>query len=258
MAENKLFYPAKLASNNPDTYGIVDATEVSGFRAIVSLDKLFALPDSILSITKTGEDAVGQYWWVIADGAYWQLVNWAGRRSAAGWVKIVPKVMSEAANEVDYEAERVQLKGGTESNPKNINPITTTTNVYDENFKEKNLELLSDILKDFDYRIDYATEAALTDGLLQGIATPTTNPLVEPGQKVAYVATQAGEYTHFKDSEGHPLSLDRFSIGIFYYDGESWQVTILDVEQDRVFDGGRADTFYGGAREIDCGNASRI
>ena len=258
MAENKLFYPAKLASNNPDTYGIVDATEVSGFRAITSLDKMFALPDSILSISKTGEDAVGQYWWVIADQAYWQLIDWSKRRSAAGWVKIVPKVMSEASSTVDYGAERVQLKGGTEGNQKNINPITTTANVYDENFKERNLELLADILKDFDYRIDYATEAALTDGLLQGIATPDTVPTVQEGQKIAYVATQAGEYTNFKDKDGNTLSLDRFNIGIFYYDGDAWQVTILDVEQDRVFDGGRADTFYGGAREIDCGNASRL
>lgn len=258
MAENKLYYPAKIASNNPDSYGIIDATEISGFRVITTLAKLFALPISILSITKTGEDAVGQYWWVISEQCYFQLVNWNNRTTPLGWAKIVPKVMADSANDVDFNAERVQLKGGTEVNPKNINPITTTSNVYDENFLDRNLKLLSDILKDFDYRIDYATQAALTDGLLQGIATPSTIPSVQSGQKIAYLATQAGTYTNFKDKDNNALSLDRFQIGIFFFDGVAWQVTVLDVEQDRVFDGGRADTMYGGARTINCGNASNI
>ena len=120
------------------------------------------------------------------------------------------------------------------------------------------MKLLSDILKDFDYRIDYATQAALTDGLLQGIATPSTIPSVQSGQKIAYLATQAGTYTNFKDKDDNALSLDRFQIGILFFDGTAWQVTVLDVEQDRVFDGGRADTMYGGARTINCGNASNI
>ena len=157
MAENKLCYPAKIASNNPDSYGIIDATEVSGFRVITTPNKLYALPISILSITKTGEDAVGQYWWVISEKCYFQLVDWNNRTNPLGWAKIVPKVMSTSANNVDFNAERVQLKGGTETNPKNINPITTTSNVYDKNFSDRNLNLLSDILKDFDYRIDTST-----------------------------------------------------------------------------------------------------
>lgn len=107
MTENKLYYPAKLASNNPDTYGIVDATEVSGFRAVTSLDRLYAIPAAILSISKDGSDAVGQYWYVISEKAYYQLTDWSARSTAKGWVKVEPKVMSEVSGDVDLDAEKV-------------------------------------------------------------------------------------------------------------------------------------------------------
>lgn len=251
MAENKLYYPAKLASNNPDTYGIVDADEVSGFRAVTSLDRLYVIPSAILSILKDGSDAVGQYWYVISENAYYQLVDWNNRNTEKGWVKSEPKVMSEASNEVDLNAEKVQLYGGTESTKKKINPITTTTSVYDQNKK-----LLDDILKDYDYRINQNTQAVLTDGILQGIATPDTQPVTVEGQKISYVATQAGVYTNFKDSDNNALTLDRFQFAVLFYNGSYWEKSVLDIEQDRVFDGGRADTMYGGARTINCGNAN--
>ena len=85
MAENKLKYPAKLSSNNISTYGIVDATEVSGFRQVPKLTDLYALSIPILSQDKTGADAIGQEWFVQETQHYYRLINWANRGKAEGW-----------------------------------------------------------------------------------------------------------------------------------------------------------------------------
>lgn len=70
------------------------------------------------------------------------------------------------------------------------------------------------------------------------------------------MATQAGTYTNFKDSDGNAITVDRFQFAILFYNGSYWEKSVIDIEQDRVFDGGRADTMYGGARTINCGNAN--
>lgn len=87
MIENKITFPAKLGSNNPDAYGIVDATDIAGHRRVNTLEELFALPDAVLSASGTNEnnDAIGQEWWVQDKNREYRLVNWDNRKRNVGW-----------------------------------------------------------------------------------------------------------------------------------------------------------------------------
>ena len=82
-----LKYPDILQSNNPNAYGIVPATEVSGHKQVANLTALYALADPILSLSgkNTNDDAIGQLWYVASEGKHYQLVDWANRKNANGW-----------------------------------------------------------------------------------------------------------------------------------------------------------------------------
>lgn len=82
-----LKYPDILQSNNPNAYGIVPATEVSGHKQVANLTALYALADPILSLSgkNTNNDAIGQLWYVASEGKHYQLVDWANRKNANGW-----------------------------------------------------------------------------------------------------------------------------------------------------------------------------
>ena len=117
MSENKIKFPAKLASNNPQSFGIVDATEVSGCKSVVALSDLYSISDSILSMLKDGSDAIGQEWFVVSEDCKYRLDNWENRKSAAGWAKL-PK--QELINTKQSVSEKDQPNGyaGLDSNGK--------------------------------------------------------------------------------------------------------------------------------------------
>lgn len=77
----------KQKSGNTDAFGIADATELSGHRTVENLEALYKISDAILSSSgnNTGNDAMGQIWYVISQGEPYQLVNWDLRHSANGW-----------------------------------------------------------------------------------------------------------------------------------------------------------------------------
>ncbi len=88
----RLYRMAKVVSANPNSWGIVDAKEISGFRRVASLAELYALPGCILSSSygdgvTDGADAVGQIWHVSDKGDY-KLIDWSKRGEAAGWTKL--------------------------------------------------------------------------------------------------------------------------------------------------------------------------
>ena len=97
MTENKLTFPAKIGSNNPKAYGIVNADEISGHKTVATLDDLTRIPDNILSKSGTNEnnDAIGQEWWVQEKHASYRLNSWVNRHSKSGW----------------YEAEVAYIEG---------------------------------------------------------------------------------------------------------------------------------------------------
>ena len=117
MSENKIKFPVKLASNNPQSFGIADATEISGHRVVDTLSDLYAISDPILSILKDGSDAIGQEWFVVSEDCKYRLDNWKNRKSIAGWTKL-PK--QELINTKQSVSEKDQPNGyaGLDSNGK--------------------------------------------------------------------------------------------------------------------------------------------
>lgn len=89
----RLYRMAKVVSANPNSWGIVDAKEISGFRRVASLAELYALPGCILSSSygdgvTDGADAVGQIWHVSDTNGDYKLIDWNKRGEAAGWTKL--------------------------------------------------------------------------------------------------------------------------------------------------------------------------
>lgn len=124
MAENILKQAAKYGSNNPAAYGIVNATEVSGFKVVSSLTELYALADCILSASKTNEnnDAIGQEWYVAGDGKY-ALTNWANRNSASGWTKVT---VADSATVTALANRVTTAEGNIKTNSTSISSLNTT------------------------------------------------------------------------------------------------------------------------------------
>ena len=108
------FYPAQLQSANPEQFGIVYADEVQGHKTVADLDALYDISDAILSksTTNSGNDAIGQQWYVISEECYYRLDNWANRNQASGWRKM---------QNVDEEFDSLQSHGADK-----IESFTTT------------------------------------------------------------------------------------------------------------------------------------
>ena len=117
MSENKITFPVKLASNNPQSFGIVDATEISGHRSVDTLSDLYSISDPVLSVLKDGSDAIGQEWFVVSEDCKYRLDNWENRKSVSGWIKL-PK--QELINTKQSVSEKDQPSGyaGLDSNGK--------------------------------------------------------------------------------------------------------------------------------------------
>lgn len=117
MSENKIAFPVKLASNNPQSFGIVDATEISGHRSVGTLSDLYSISDSVLSILKDGSDAIGQEWFVVSEDCKYRLDNWENRKTTAGWTKL-PKQWSIDDKQSISEKDQPNGYAGLDSNGK--------------------------------------------------------------------------------------------------------------------------------------------
>lgn len=62
MSERKLLFAAKLKSENPDAFAIVNSSQTAGHKTAANLTELVAVSDCILSEsgTNTNNDAIGQ------------------------------------------------------------------------------------------------------------------------------------------------------------------------------------------------------
>ena len=114
-------YPAQLQSANLDEFGIVYADEVQGHKTVATLSALYAITDPILSksVVNTGNDAIGQEWYVISEGCYYRLDNWANRHKASGWTKI---------QVVDTEFNSLSTHGADKIKNFTTSPSTVTLN----------------------------------------------------------------------------------------------------------------------------------
>ena len=114
-------YPAQLQSANLNEFGIVYADEVQGHKTVATLSALYAITDPILSksVVNTGNDAIGQEWYVISEGCYYKLDNWANRHKASGWTKI---------QVVDTEFNSLSTHGADKIKNFTTSPSTVTLN----------------------------------------------------------------------------------------------------------------------------------
>ena len=103
-----LKFPDRLESNNPAAYGVVKANQVSGHKTVDTVENLYTLADAILSDNGTGNDAIGQRWYVISENYYYELVNWANRKTSTGWVKIYTD--SDIQTKLDTKVDKVPGK----------------------------------------------------------------------------------------------------------------------------------------------------
>ena len=114
-------YPAQLQSANLNEFGIVYADEVQGHKTVATLSALYAITDPILSksVVNTGNDAIGQEWYVISEGCYYRLDNWANRHAASGWTKL---------QVVDTEFNSLSTHGADKIKNFTTSPNTVTLN----------------------------------------------------------------------------------------------------------------------------------
>ena len=81
-----------LAPSNVSATGfaLADARHIGGHKVVASLTALYALQDwQLLNPEETDTAmALGQQWYVKGDGFY-RLTNWANRKTASGWTKLV-------------------------------------------------------------------------------------------------------------------------------------------------------------------------
>ncbi len=96
-------YPGTLESNNPNEFGIVYASEVSGHKTVQTFDDLNTIPNAILSKSKVNlnNDAIGQIWYVVDTQKYYQLVNWDPRE----WVSFQAGATKEDIIELQAEIQ---------------------------------------------------------------------------------------------------------------------------------------------------------
>ena len=109
-----LNFADRLVSNNPSAYGIVRAIEVSGHKTVSSLSALYKIPDCILSDTgdNSGNDSLGQLWYVIDAKEVYQLVNWEKRNEAGGWKPYLSGVITDESLEEILKTKQDKLIAG--------------------------------------------------------------------------------------------------------------------------------------------------
>lgn len=115
------------------------------------------------------------------------------------------------------------------------------------------LEVEIDLLKDHVNKLNtLISEGSLYVGILQ----PSSNPGTITGKVFGFIK-EKGTYQYLLDSSHNPIVIPIEGLYIVNFNSENgyWTYDYL-YKSEHVFDGGRADSVYGGARSIDCGGAN--
>ena len=135
------------------------------------MDALYNISDAILSKSKTntGNDAIGQKWYVVSEGYYYRLDNWANRRQASGWRKL---------QNTDEEFDNLQDHGADK-----IKSFTTTDSTVSLNYNT---------WKDSTTSVDGSVTIPAATGDQAGVLTAN-------GKDQLTQLNKLGEITHLKD-----------------------------------------------------------
>ena len=117
-----------LVSNNPKSYGIARAIEISGHKTVSSLEALYKIPDCILSDSgdNTGDDAIGQEWYVVSEASNYKLISWDNRHSEEGWKSSLGEYVTEDQLQEELKKKQDKLTAGTGINISEDNIISCT------------------------------------------------------------------------------------------------------------------------------------
>ena len=117
-----------LVSNNPKSYGIARAIEISGHKTVSSLEALYKIPDCILSDSgdNTGDDAIGQEWYVVSEASNYRLISWDNRHSGEGWESSLGEYVTEDQLQEELKKKQDKLTAGTGINISEDNIISCT------------------------------------------------------------------------------------------------------------------------------------
>ena len=117
-----------LVSNNPKSYGIARAIEISGHKTVSSLEALYKIPDCILSDSgdNTGDDAIGQEWYVVSEASNYKLISWDNRHTGEGWESSLGEYVTEDQLQEELKKKQDKLTAGTGINISEDNIISCT------------------------------------------------------------------------------------------------------------------------------------
>ena len=117
-----------LVSNNPKSYGIARAIEISGHKTVSSLEALYKIPDCILSDSgdNTGDDAIGQEWYVVSEASNYKLISWDNRHSGEGWKSSLGEYVTEDQLQEELKKKQDKLTAGAGINISEDNIISCT------------------------------------------------------------------------------------------------------------------------------------
>ena len=117
-----------LVSNNPKSYGIARAIEISGHKTVSSLEALYKIPDCILSDSgdNTGDDAIGQEWYVVSEASNYKLISWDNRHSGEGWESSLGEYVTEDQLQEELKKKQDKLTAGAGINISEDNIISCT------------------------------------------------------------------------------------------------------------------------------------
>ena len=123
-----LKFADRLVSNNPKSYGIARAIEISGHKTVSSLEALYKIPDCILSDSgdNTGDDAIGQEWYVVSEASNYKLISWDNRHSGEGWKSSLGEYVTEDQLQEELKKKQDKLTAGTGINISEDNIISCT------------------------------------------------------------------------------------------------------------------------------------
>ena len=123
-----LKFADRLVSNNPKSYGIARAIEISGHKTVSSLEALYKIPDCILSDSgdNTGDDAIGQEWYVVSEASNYKLISWDNRHSEEGWESSLGEYVTEDQLQEGLKKKQDKLTAGTGINISEDNIISCT------------------------------------------------------------------------------------------------------------------------------------
>ena len=117
-----------LVSNNPKSYGIARAIEISGHKTVSSLEALYKIPDCILSDSgdNTEDDAIGQEWYVVSEASNYKLISWDNRHSGEGWKSSLGEYVTEDQLQEELKKKQDKLTAGAGINISEDNIISCT------------------------------------------------------------------------------------------------------------------------------------